>query len=494
MDLQDARALVQQIYNQLLLRNPDEPSWTIDANAFVAGTFDEAGLRAQILASAEYAALQAAPAPPPPAPAPTPAPTPAPAPAGFVAVTITAIDADDGTPIPNASVTSTHDFGDGATRTTDGNGQAQYGVLIDFTISITVAKQGYSSFQVVVTPPSATPIALTAPLTLLAGHPKEQPVPTTPNTPAPVPTPTPAPSPVPPSVPIGGPVAVVPPPPVRAIADAAASVHAFDIGVGSSFSNIIGNVISGLIGLFGGGNAGDINKLNDRVTSLGNFVLTAISALTSASNYDVAGDQIGGSLWGKIFSGIFGPIVGLLSGLVHGVSSDLASLLGPLTKVLGSLRDVVRRIYQNWLAPILKVIDTTRQVLRVLAALHLKLAAEADAALGRLEGKLTAPLLLATKQINAISNQVNRIVTLDGALQRVTLVQSLVKHQTCVQRSIDQAPMAPPGTYPDELPPLDAVNDLDTMLDNARLLDDDGGPWADDYAQWKADMDAALLS
>lgn len=290
---------------------------------------------------------------------------------------------------------------------------------------------------------------------------------------------------VPATVPAGPAVTVGPAPVIHTPADyLAATPHAFDSG-GGGFGGIIGGIISGIASLFGGGNSAEISAVNDRLTRLGNFVLTAVGALANQSNSLSATDSVGGSLWGRIFTGIFGPIVGLLSGLIHGASSDIGNLIGPLTKGLGNLRDAVRHIYDAWLRPILHAIDVTRQVLRVLAALHIQLAAAADAALGRLEGKLTAPLLLATKKINELSNQVNRIVTLDGALQRITLLKGLSAHATCVQRQLAQAPLASSTTPIGPVQPAAAAQTQDEMLsDLAAFVDGGGGPMADAYAAW----------
>jgi hypothetical protein len=378
MDLATARAIVQQYYNTYLLRDPEEPTWTVDAEAMVAGTFTPSDLYAEILASPEYAALQAGPAPP---------------------------------------------AGGGSTG---GGGSI----------------------------------------------------------------------PVPPVVQTGPAIVVGPAPTIHSASDyASLSFGSSGTDFGGGFGGLIGGIISGIASLFGGNNdSAEISAINDRLSNLGNFVLQAIGALTNQVNYNTGSDQIGGNLWAKIFGGILGPIVGLFSGLIHGVSGDLSKLLGPLSSALGKLRDQIRHIYDAWLRPILRVIDTTRQILRVLAALHLQWAAAADAALGKLEGKLTAPLLLATKKINELSNQVNRIVTLDGALQRVTLLQSLVKHAGCVQRALDSAPLAPPGTYPDKLAVDDPAQLFSDTQDALEQYADDGtGLWADYNADWLETLDTASV-
>jgi hypothetical protein len=456
-------AQVDALYVQLLGRHVEEPTGTIDTNAIIAGTFSIDLLRAQILASPEYAALH------PPAPPPPPAP-PATHDLSFRLV------GPDGAAVAGVAIVVTFGTPSGAAPITDATGIADAGQ---------VAAGAAATYTVQLAPPNNLSGTITMPasdqrIALQLGTP---------------PFPPPPPPTVPPSVPIGSPTSITPPPPVRSIEDLAATAHAFDINVGGGFGSIIGGIISGIAALFGGGAAGDISKLNDRVTSLGNFVLKAISALTSASNYNVAGEQIGGTLWAKIFSGIFGPIVGLLSGLIHGASADLGKLLGPLSSYLGKLRDLVRRVYDNWLRPILHVIDVTRQVLRVLAALHIELAAAADRALGRLEGKLTAPLLLATRKINELSNQVNRIVTLDGALQRVTLLRGLVKHSACVQRAVLNTWIADSSTVPDVLPAAAPAPTIGALVDDYRTFVQTGtSEELDDYDDWAAELQADLES
>jgi hypothetical protein len=89
----------------------------------------------------------------------------------------------------------------------------------------------------------------------------------------------------------------------------------------------------------------------------------------------------------------------------------------------------VQWIYDRFLRPIFDTIEIVRRTLQLLAALKVRWAAELDAKLAELEGRLLWPIREAYRYINETRDVVNRIIDLDGFFQRATLLRSLWRYQ-----------------------------------------------------------------
>jgi hypothetical protein len=98
---------------------------------------------------------------------------------------------------------------------------------------------------------------------------------------------------------------------------------------------------------------------------------------------------------------------------------------GPVLKFLHRLTDSLMRFWKDYVRPWLDLIDVTRRVLRVLGSLGLRWARELDARLGAIEEAIERPFRMLLQKLNDVINIVNRVVTLDGLLQRVALIRSL---------------------------------------------------------------------
>jgi hypothetical protein len=103
----------------------------------------------------------------------------------------------------------------------------------------------------------------------------------------------------------------------------------------------------------------------------------------------------------------------------------LDSTFGPVLAWLRQLRDSLLAFWKTWIRPWLDLIDVTRKGLRVLSSLGIGWARRLDAYLADLESRIERPFLFVLSKLNEVINVVNRIVTLDGLLQRVALVRSL---------------------------------------------------------------------
>lgn len=88
------------------------------------------------------------------------------------------------------------------------------------------------------------------------------------------------------------------------------------------------------------------------------------------------------------------------------------------------VRARVMAIYDTWFRPVFDAIDATRQTLRLLATLHVPFAREIERRLAELEDRLLEPIHQVMRRLNQAIDWINRIVTLDGYIQRITWLAS----------------------------------------------------------------------
>ncbi len=103
----------------------------------------------------------------------------------------------------------------------------------------------------------------------------------------------------------------------------------------------------------------------------------------------------------------------------------LDDTFGPVLRFLKRVRDSILCFYKTWVRPWLDLIDVTRRILRVLASMGLAWARALDKRLGELEERIDRPFRLVVGKLNEVIGIVNRVITLNGLIQRVALLQSL---------------------------------------------------------------------
>ena len=113
----------------------------------------------------------------------------------------------------------------------------------------------------------------------------------------------------------------------------------------------------------------------------------------------------------------------------------LEDVLRPVFRWLEFTRKWILGFYTKYVRPILDAIGIAQKVLRVLETLGLDWAKKLDAQLDELQRRIDAPFRLVLGKINAITNLVNRIVTLDGLFQRVALIRSIERDMREVRRA-----------------------------------------------------------
>lgn len=133
-------------------------------------------------------------------------------------------------------------------------------------------------------------------------------------------------------------------------------------------------------------------------------------------------------LLGSFWQNVLKPFVAWTWGRIDKLVGWLNRTFGPVLKFLELLRSRVLKIYDTYFKPIFDTIEVVRRVLQLLAALRIDFARELDAKLAALEDRLLWPIREAMLRINQVSDWVDRIVTLDGLLQRITLIQSTFRY------------------------------------------------------------------
>lgn len=128
---------------------------------------------------------------------------------------------------------------------------------------------------------------------------------------------------------------------------------------------------------------------------------------------------------GKFWTGVLRPFVTKVWEHLARFERWLKDTVGPVLKFLDRVRLEFRKFYERWFRPIFDTIDAVRGTLRVLGLLHFEWARQVDAKLGELENRIMAPLRAVMVRLNEVSDWLNRIVTLDGLLQRKALIESM---------------------------------------------------------------------
>lgn len=109
------------------------------------------------------------------------------------------------------------------------------------------------------------------------------------------------------------------------------------------------------------------------------------------------------------------------------LKSTLDHIFRPVLDFLDRVRIYIRDFYRKWVRPVLEAIEITRRVMQLLGYFGLDWAKAIDRKLQQLEDIITLPFDWLVLKVNELTSWVNRIVTLDGLLQRVMLLRSLIR-------------------------------------------------------------------
>jgi PAS domain-containing protein len=136
--------------------------------------------------------------------------------------------------------------------------------------------------------------------------------------------------------------------------------------------------------------------------------------------------NVGGWLKG-FYQTVLRPAVSSLYKWFGRLKSFLENTFGPVLRFLESVRNHILKFYEKWIRPIFDTIAIARRVLQIFDKLGFEWARKLDRQLADLEERIYRPIRLALQHINQLTVWVNRIMTLDGLIQRITLIASLVR-------------------------------------------------------------------
>jgi len=137
-----------------------------------------------------------------------------------------------------------------------------------------------------------------------------------------------------------------------------------------------------------------------------------------------------GDVWSWVrrqWRNVIVPALRKLDRYVKRVFKWLKDTFGPIIEFLQKVRRELLKFYDKWFRPIFDTIDVIRRVLGIFSLFGLEWSRKLDQKLAELEDAIRRPFLLLVQKVNEIIDVVDRIVTLDGLLQRITLLRSVVR-------------------------------------------------------------------
>ena len=187
----------------------------------------------------------------------------------------------------------------------------------------------------------------------------------------------------------------------------------------------IGIAISGIAAAFG--------WLADKAVTVALIVWHAIQVVGSALGHFAIGlGQVLAKvykLFASFWSGVLRPFIGYVWRAVDHLQAWLKGTFGPALKFLEMLRQRTLDIYNKYFKPVLDTIDIARRTLQLLAVFRVQWARELDQKLAQIQDAILWPIREVMLRLNQAMDWINRIVTLDGLFQRLTLIRSLIEYQ-----------------------------------------------------------------
>jgi hypothetical protein len=185
---------------------------------------------------------------------------------------------------------------------------------------------------------------------------------------------------------------------------------------------IIGSLLSGLFGLFGGG-------LEDAVKKFADWTVRAASFLASAvKNVIEFFKKLAGSvanILGHIWTGFFKKIFTALLHGIQDVHKFLEAKLRPIIDYLKKIRAFYDRWYKQYMRPILNMMQNIRKGLQILKLFHVKFAQDLDKRIAGIEAQLTNTFLTVRGIFNSLIDFTNAIADPLRLLRHPTVVLSL---------------------------------------------------------------------
>jgi len=186
---------------------------------------------------------------------------------------------------------------------------------------------------------------------------------------------------------------------------------------------IIGGIISGILSLFGVGNA-----LADAVKSLANFTVTGLSwaGVASSNIYGFLRNTL--SYGVSIFHWLWDNVIkNVLSKVVQAIAKAHAWLeehLRPVIDFIKKVRTWYDRMFKIYIKPFLNMLQHIRQVLGILRALHIGWAAALDRRLLQIESYVSGLFNQVRSILNGVIDILNSIADPMSIIRKPTIVLS----------------------------------------------------------------------
>lgn len=231
---------------------------------------------------------------------------------------------------------------------------------------------------------------------------------------------------------------------------------------GGSFLGALGTIAGAIAGFLRGFFAITAKELIRLITYLKDALVEVSKQLLTAVV------RAGHALWKALRSIGILAYQGIKRGLLW-TARKLAQLeaflkakFKPILDWLAKVKLHLREFWNRFIRPILDVIDFIRQVNRVLQIFHIGVLQKLDSTLAQIEQKIEGPFLFVWQHITEVENWINRIVTLDGLFQRLTLIRSLASYAPdwingFWNSQLNPATLPQPGVPPSQRYPLEAV-------------------------------------
>lgn len=129
-----------------------------------------------------------------------------------------------------------------------------------------------------------------------------------------------------------------------------------------------------------------------------------------------------------VWSNVVQPFLQWVDDLFNRFVGWLRDVFGPVFDWLNRVRGWVQDIYRRFIRPFIDTIDFIDALTHALDALHIHVLDGLDAVLDQIRNWVTQKFLWVYTQLNVVWNWVDHIVTLDGYLQRITLLLSMKRY------------------------------------------------------------------
>lgn len=195
-----------------------------------------------------------------------------------------------------------------------------------------------------------------------------------------------------------------------------------------------------------------------------------------------------GSMFAKVWDGVKIVWRDVLKPALQWIDVNLKRLFTWLKTtfrpVFDFLRDVHTRLdkfYKTFVRPVVDTLEFIRAINRALLAFHITVLQSLDSVIQQIERRIQEPFLWINKQLNLIQNVLDRVVTANGFLQRVTTLRSMDRYAPTWIRMFWVKQVGPgagldhPYVLDGEYPALDSA---DTIADLSAYLTDGSGPQA----------------